>query len=454
MTQFRFLAVALLATVALTGVASAALYFDVWPATADGSQDTYPDEGYSISGEGNYRFTKSYHHYAYMGFGPTMDPANVDAGKSDGPDKIPQGRQKNNINDSNDGVYMADWLIGKKLLNCAFYWRDADNMLCNPYRADGYYINSPVVITGFRVANDGPFVDRGTGARGTPHLDGNGNPVGPAGFGGCCAGYEAPLLEGGESAPGAWRMGKPYFDRAGVLGYSTNGDINEGDPQHEYYKGSSVDTDAVRKNAIIKVGSGGFGTLGVGGNSTNVPGMSGSSRWAFDYLLQKSDAMMINSGTITEADCTGSSGNLEPRDFAADSTIGKGWYGQTIDRIIIQAMNTPEASGIIECKGLVFSSITAVPIDPTYGPKNTSCFGADQGGGTFGPYLAITATLAGDGPNNDGCVDVVDLLDLVGAFGSSKGDPNWQPGVDWNYDDTIDVVDLLTMVETFGQCIP
>jgi hypothetical protein len=57
--------------------------------------------------------------------------------------------------------------------------------------------------------------------------------------------------------------------------------------------------------------------------------------------------------------------------------------------------------------------------------------------------------LAGDA-NNDGHVDVVDLLILVDAFGSVTGDPNYNADADFNSDGSVDVVDLLTLVENFG----
>ena len=52
--------------------------------------------------------------------------------------------------------------------------------------------------------------------------------------------------------------------------------------------------------------------------------------------------------------------------------------------------------------------------------------------------------------NDDGFVDVVDLLYLVDAFGSATGDPNYDARCDFNNDGYVDVVDLLTLVENFG----
>jgi hypothetical protein len=408
----------LLSGLVMSGVANG-LYFDIWPATADGSQNNYPDgEGYAIAGEGNFRFTKSSEHMTFLGF----------AGKSDGPDGIPQDRSKGGVNDSDDGILMADWLVGKKAFHAAVYVRDALTSRCDPYAAEGTYLNSPVTIVGFRVANDGPFVDRGTDATGAPMA---------SGYGGCCAGYLAPLLDGGENAPPAWRMGRPP--------YSVHGDIGTGDAgvTPEFYKASMVDS--LYAGQEVKVGSAGFGTTGFGGWSTN-SGLSGSGRFAFDYLIQKSDAMIVNSATITEADCTGYAGEEEPRDFAGDLNFGEGWYAEVVDRGIIEAMVTPnDTTGIVECKGLVFHSSAIPPL------LNPLIFGRDQGGGQSGAYLAITATIAGD-VDNDGCNDVVDLLYLVDAFGTGIGDALFNPECDFNSDGYIDVVDLLTLVETFGLC--
>jgi hypothetical protein len=71
--------------------------------------------------------------------------------------------------------------------------------------------------------------------------------------------------------------------------------------------------------------------------------------------------------------------------------------------------------------------------------------------GFFDVYVA-GAGLVGD-VNGDGCVDVVDLLYLVDAFGSVTGDANYDAACDFNSDGSVDVIDLLYMVETFGTCL-
>lgn len=139
----------LVSALTLSGAANGAFYFDIWPATADGSMNQHPTEGYAIGSEGAMRFAKSYHHMPFLGFD----------GKSDGPDGIPQDRSKSGINDTNDGVLLADWLIGKKAFGAVLYFRSATSGTCDPYAAPGTFLNAPVTVLGFRCANEGEFTD-------------------------------------------------------------------------------------------------------------------------------------------------------------------------------------------------------------------------------------------------------------------------------------------------------
>ncbi len=198
-------------------------FFDIWEPSADGSMDCHPAEGYAISGEGGLRLSKGNEHFGFMAFN----------GPSDGPDGIPLGRGP----DRGDGVLLKDWLGGKKAFAATLYLRIADSQTCDPSAPQGTYLNDPVEIIGFRCANAGLLTDRGTGPKGTAPTGADGVPA-STGFIGCCATFDDPLLEGGESTPSAWRMGKPYVVRTTppATGYSALGDINPGDSQAEYYK--------------------------------------------------------------------------------------------------------------------------------------------------------------------------------------------------------------------------
>jgi hypothetical protein len=64
-------------------------------------------------------------------------------------------------------------------------------------------------------------------------------------------------------------------------------------------------------------------------------------------------------------------------------------------------------------------------------------------------YIALAPTRPGD-INFDGTCDVLDLLYFVDAFGTIKGDANYDPAADFNCDDAVDVTDLLYLVDRFG----
>jgi hypothetical protein len=376
----------------------AGFWFDIWGVSADGSMDIYsPDGGYANAGSsGRFILSKSYYHMAYMGF----------TGLSDGPDKKPPGAS----GDKGDGVLLADWLVGKKPFGAILYFRDATGQTCDPNTADGTYLNDPVTIVGFRCSNEGEFIDQDHAQPGTS------------------TSYYNPSVGPGDMAAPAWRMGQYQFFPP--YGYSQQGAIGTGGA---FWQVSSYDS---RWPGLqVKVDN-------IPGSSFNTPGFEGYSgyanRFAFGWMVQKSDAMMVNSGTIGTADCTGVAGELEPRDLAGDGNIAEGWFAKHIDRCIVQDLAfDPEA------KGLVFQSVTSP------GGRNSYVFSRDGYGGVYAPYLAITATYLSD-IDNDGCPDVVDLLWLVQAFGADIGDPWWNPDCDLDCDGAVDVVDLLIFVEQFG----
>jgi len=56
--------------------------------------------------------------------------------------------------------------------------------------------------------------------------------------------------------------------------------------------------------------------------------------------------------------------------------------------------------------------------------------------------------------NQDGLVDIVDLVICVLAFGSQPGDPNWNLYADLNQDELVDIVDLVMIALHFGETYP
>ena len=53
--------------------------------------------------------------------------------------------------------------------------------------------------------------------------------------------------------------------------------------------------------------------------------------------------------------------------------------------------------------------------------------------------------------NQDGLVDIVDLVICALAFGSQPGDPKWNPYADLNQDGLVDIVDLVMIALHFGE---
>jgi len=448
------LSVTLLATVAWAGAAFA-LYEEFFPPSADGSQNTYdgswdeatqqwvyPPEGYAIRGEGNFRLHRWDQHFPYWAFDI----------EGDGPDGVPTRSQPDNP----DGQLLRDWLTGKKMVSVTFYLHNDDAGFCNSLSAPGTNIQEPGTILAFRVANTGLFNDRGvTGTY----------------FGGCCGVWngdwnldgvpdDTPHLEGGENAPVAWRMGPPTVDWSdppdGVIdGWAALGDPG---PNAEWYKVSTLDSanpgqEVRADNALLNPpfdhdgdGYGGFSGVINGPDTSNDDEM-----WAFEYIIRHSDALLVNSDTLDEVDCTDDmAGVPEPRMIDGllvpyvDDFVG-GWYGVNLDRILAKAI----ALGG-ETKGLVISAISAT----AWPSGGAGVAGArDQGGGAFEAYLYVVGTLAGD-VDNDGDVDVFDAIAIVNAFGSVPGAPNWNEEADFDLNNAVNVFDVISLVNNFGQSVP
>jgi len=52
--------------------------------------------------------------------------------------------------------------------------------------------------------------------------------------------------------------------------------------------------------------------------------------------------------------------------------------------------------------------------------------------------------------NNDGVIDIYDLIIVAGAYGTSEDDENWNPAADVNGDKTVDIYDLILVAICFG----
>jgi len=52
--------------------------------------------------------------------------------------------------------------------------------------------------------------------------------------------------------------------------------------------------------------------------------------------------------------------------------------------------------------------------------------------------------------NNDGTIDIYDMIIVASAYGSSEGDPNWNQAADINGDKTIDIYDMILVATCFG----
>ena len=68
------------------------------------------------------------------------------------------------------------------------------------------------------------------------------------------------------------------------------------------------------------------------------------------------------------------------------------------------------------------------------------------------PWPSIPPTLLGD-LNDDGVVDIFDVVIIAKAFGSEPGDDNWNQLADLNGDDIVDIFDVVTISKNFGKTL-
>ena len=66
-------------------------------------------------------------------------------------------------------------------------------------------------------------------------------------------------------------------------------------------------------------------------------------------------------------------------------------------------------------------------------------------------YLTFRVRVLGD-LNDDGCVDIFDIILLTHAYMSRPGDPNWNERADFNNDGVVDINDMVILTNEYGTC--
>jgi hypothetical protein len=102
-------------------------------------------------------------------------------------------------------------------------------------------------------------------------------------------------------------------------------------------------------------------------------------------------------------------------------------------------------------EGMAMQAVTVLRLVPTL-PPGAHSVTVEPGQVVPNIHFGNRAHLAADA-NDDGCVDVVDLLTVVYSFGTTAADPGYDSTADFNHDDLVDVVDLLELVGQFGTCL-
>lgn len=65
----------------------------------------------------------------------------------------------------------------------------------------------------------------------------------------------------------------------------------------------------------------------------------------------------------------------------------------------------------------------------------------------------LTVTYIAD-VNDDGVIDIIDIVKVAGVFGSQLGDPAYNPNADLNDDEVIDIIDVVIIAGHFGESAP
>jgi len=120
------------------------------------------------------------------------------------------------------------------------------------------------------------------------------------------------------------------------------------------------------------------------------------------------------------------------------ATVGV-WLGEPGDRLyVFDLAKTPADPGFVVASTTLIGNSAVV--------ANGNLYGTGAGGlVAFGP----APRLPGDCDGN-GVVDVFDVIIIVNAFGSTPGDPNWDPRADLDGNGVVDVFDVIEVVNNFG----
>jgi hypothetical protein len=72
---------------------------------------------------------------------------------------------------------------------------------------------------------------------------------------------------------------------------------------------------------------------------------------------------------------------------------------------------------------------------------------------TFISPIAVHVVMPGDG-DADGDIDIYDIVMITSIYGSKKGQPNYNPNLDWYDDAVINIYDVVVATSNYGQQDP
>lgn len=107
-----------------------------------------------------------------------------------------------------------------------------------------------------------------------------------------------------------------------------------------------------------------------------------------------------------------------------------------------------EAYGEMEKAGTEIEKMDTNPHDADFGNLTSSLWNA-WGYLREAEQIALAAH-PGD-VNLDGTVDIFDIVIVAVVFGSTRGDPNWDPNADINCDGVVDIFDIVPVALHFGE---